>query len=347
MKLKNENLEGWLERAPNHKYPQKKKIDHFTDYAKLKKYLKENVHNQVTSGGNLSDPTVLLNDHGIDHIETVISRASFLVSNEKCDLTPYEVYVLLCCIQLHDVGNIFGRYQHELKIDEIMIQAENICGTDTIESIRIKKIAETHGGKLSNGSKDKIDQLEESENTFYGPFRPRLLASILRFADELADDKNRAFGKLLLLGKIPKQSEVFHAYALCLDSVHVSHQDKAIKLSFHIPKEFLIKKFGKLNEEIYLLDEIYDRLLKMHYERIYCSRYFKNWIDIDKITVTINFHGKSLTHVYPRISFELSEKGYPRPINDIFELCSELILGENKINGEFVKSKVESHEKPI
>ena len=54
-----------------------------------------------------------LTDHGPQHIETVISRASDLIRARSCDLSSYEVFLLLAAIHLHDVGNIHGRTGHQ------------------------------------------------------------------------------------------------------------------------------------------------------------------------------------------------------------------------------------------
>lgn len=345
MELDNKTLVEWLRDAPAELYPQCKKIDHHSHYVKLRDYLIDNVHNEVTFGANLIDPEVLLNDHGPGHIDTVISRASYLVSCTSCSLNPYEVYILLCCIQLHDVGNIFGRYKHEIKAVDIMRAAEGICGRDQIEAIKIRNIAESHGGRTNNGDKDKISGLQPMEEMFYGSIRPQLLASILRYADELADDKTRAHRTLLKNGSLPVKSEVYHAYAMCLESVKVNHLESGINLNFHLPKEFLSRKFGKINEngalkKVYLLDEIYERVLKMHYERVYCMRFSKNSIELANLFVSIEFYDKTLNDVFPKISFTLSENGYPSNNGDIFKMCPELTLGDQKLNARYVISQI-------
>lgn len=345
MELNNKTLVEWLRDAPAELYPQHKKVDHYAHYIKLKDYLNDNVHNEVTIGANLVDSEVLLNDHGPKHIETVVSRASYIVSCSSCILNPYEVYILLCSIELHDVGNIFGRYRHELSAVDIMRAAEGICGRDQIEAIKIRNIAEAHGGKTNNGDKDKISGLQSTEEMFYGTIRPQLLASILRFADELADDKTRANGTMLKNGKIPKKSEVYHAYAMCLESVKINHQESGVNLNFHLPKEFLTKRFGKIGEKgklekIHLLDEIYERVLKMHYERVYCMRFSKNSIELANLFVNIEFYDKTLNYVFPKISFTLSENGYPSFNGDIFKMCPELTVDDNKLNAKYVISQI-------
>jgi hypothetical protein len=349
MELNNQKLPEWLQSAPAELYPQGKHEDFYTPYISLKTYLNDNIHKEVTIGANLVDPDILLNDHGIEHIETVISRASYLVACSSCNLTPYETYILLCCIQLHDVGNILGRYKHEKNSHEIMKHARGICGRDTIEAILIKKIAETHGGKLENGDKDKITSLNDIDDTRFGEIRSRLIASILRFADELADDRNRANTTLLNLGKIPRKSEVFHAYASCLESVKIDHSESLINLQYYVPIGFTIKKFGKFNEETYLIDEIYDRLMKMHHELMYCQRFTKGHIDIQSIRVDIRFYNETeMSDLPDRLIFDVKETGYPSHSRDIYEMCPELSENGTKMNGEYFYKKIsELNEKSV
>lgn len=344
MNLNNITLSDWLKDPPADCFPHNEKVDYYTHYKKLKDYLDTNIHNEVAIGANLKDPEMLLNDHGREHINTVISRASYLVNNSKCNLCPYEVYILLCCIELHDVGNILGRLNHEKNIDDIMLEAEGICGRDTIEAIIIKKIAETHGGRLEDGNKDKITTLLVSKETIYGTIRPRLIAAILRFSDELADDKTRAFRTLLVKNQIPKKSEVFHAYASTLEVVKVNHSEASIDLSYHIPRDFLLREFGKLDSVVLLLDEIYDRLLKMHFERKYCMRFCKGNIDIEKLRVTIEFYDKTLDYIFPAISFEVKEDGYPGAEKNLFEMCPNLTENGTRMDGEYFKKKLENEK---
>lgn len=340
MDLNNKTLDAWLKDAPVDAYRLGKKVDYYSLYIALKEYLERNVHSQVTLGAHLKDPDILINDHGTQHIETVIEKVTDLVCSADCKLSALEVYILLLCIQLHDVGNIFGRYDHEMNVDKIILEAENLCGRDTVEVMTVRSIAQAHGGEVRN-SKDKISLLNENEPLLDGVIRAQAIASLLRFADELSDDKRRASTKLLKENKIPKKSEVFHAYASCLDVVSINHKEKAVELYFKIPKEFATRHFGKINEEILLLDEIYNRVIKMHLERMYCMRFLKGIIDLEKIAVFIEFYDKFFG-VFRPISFEISESGYPSASADgIYSLCPSLIDETgNKINGEYVKNRI-------
>ncbi len=299
-----------------------------------------------------TDDILWLNNHGPKHISTVIERASDLVDGATIVLNPREVYILLSSIQLHDVGNFYGRKGHEKKILEIIQDVNQFVGFDAIEQRYIKNIAQVHGGKIikKNGIKDPntIVTIKPSVTIEQYPIRKQVLASIVRFADELADDKNRADSIMLFKKQIPKSSEIYHAYSFCLDSVIVKHDSQTVELHFKIPKEFLLNKLGKGKSEVYLLDELYERVLKVHNERIYCSKFWKGLIDIDKIWIQIEFYtrhepNKTIKEsdftVHDDITFTLQDNQYPNISGDIFSMCSELkypdgknITGENLLN---------------
>lgn len=164
MDLKNQTLDEWLKNVPADAFPLGKSVDLYSRFNTLRKYLKDNLYREISAGSMLRDPDLILNDHGEDHIEKVIEKASELVAFKSCDLSPYEVYVLLMCILLHDAGNIFGRHNHESNLDEILEQTRNLCGEDMVETHLFRKIIYCHGGKdQDTGDKDKIIGLEETE----------------------------------------------------------------------------------------------------------------------------------------------------------------------------------------
>lgn len=344
MNLKNKPLDEWLKTAPANTYNHGKKIDFFSKFNNLKDYLKDHLYKEIASGAMLQEPDLVLNDHGEKHIEKVIEKASELVSFDSCKLSAYEVYVLLMCILLHDAGNIFGRYNHESNLDAILEQTKNLCGEDMVEVNLFKRIIYCHGGKI-NGSenKDKISSLEENDEFLNGSVRLQVIASILRFADELSDDKRRAYSTLLLTKKLSKKSEIHHAFSYALTSVKLSERHKAVELKFDIDKTFAITPIElEKNEQTYLLDEIFRRIMKMHLERIYCMRFLRGVIDINTISVSIKFYDSHID-LFPNLKFEVRESGYPAGrMEDLFDICDPLIDSSgNRINGNYIKEQLE------
>lgn len=329
-----------------HWFDCKGKKDYATHNAALGSFLNPK-HESVVASANYQEliktgAIVYLNDHGPKHIKTVENRALQLMKSQNLELNPKEFFYLLNAIQIHDIGNIYGRTNHVTDVKAFLPEIKPILNVDDIELKYIRQIAEAHGGELADGDKDKISMLSPIVNTDNVEVRQQLIASILRFADELADEKTRCDRHGLENNLIPPSSEVFHAYSYCLDCTLIKHEHKTIELKFNIPKEFAVREFGKGTEKIHLIDEIYNRILKMHYERIYASRFWKGFIDLDRIWVKIEFYSSYLDDfVCDPITFEVKEMGYPSaPSNGLYSLCKELTINGQQLNGQYIANKI-------
>ncbi len=349
MKLKNDHLEDHLKHTSKLKKYLKHRSDgfpfdheshcYYERYHALSQKLHAEFHRHVAAG-NQSVDGGLLTDHGSDHINTVIHRASKLLKNsvDGLELTPYEIYLLLAGIHFHDLANIIGRDKHEKRISEMMDHVSSHLG-DRIEKDCIRRIATVHGGKI-NGDKDTISYLHPKEPLNGCIVRPQMLAAILRLADELADDQHRASRILLALGVVPLGSEVYHKYAEALKSVMIRAEENSVDLHFWADCDDFTKTFGKIDSktrninQVYLLDEIFDRTLKTYLECIYCNRYMRPMVDIHSINVRIQASKKDeqIGDEIPDISYRLKEVGYPlEPQLGIWGLDESLAKwGENE-----------------
>lgn len=346
MDLKGKTLENWLEEQDKSKFPMDGKINYYAQYQGIIDYLNSDFHPHVTAIASIKDGGYLT-DHGTDHIKKVIRKASELVDYQDFKLTPYEVYLLLVAIHLHDVGHIKnGRCQHEKSAREVMFDIGKKLGDDNTEKMCIFHIAESHGGNI-DGDKDKISRLREKETILNQNIKPQLLAAILRFADELSDDRERAAKYLMDDKTIPSPSEIFHCYAYALHSVKIDHEGKAVEMCFELNKENVSKKYGKNDKKVYLLDEIYDRTLKTYCECKYCMRFIPLEIQINSIKVEIQFIDEEWENFREPISYKLAETGYPDSSKlNIFSMCpKELKINGEKLTGSKLKELVEN--KPI
>src|SRR5260221_6879038 len=100
MDLKGKVLDDWLKRQKPSDFP-KSAAPYIERYRLIEAFLAKEVHQYLSTLAALTDG-VFLNDHGVDHIATVIQRASRLAAADGCDLRPYEVYLLLVAIHVHD-----------------------------------------------------------------------------------------------------------------------------------------------------------------------------------------------------------------------------------------------------
>jgi hypothetical protein len=333
------------------KFPTNGKADYWAIYRTFKGYMLQHVHAQVNMVAMLKDGGYLT-DHGPDHIDTVIQRASDLLGEEKDGkfvLTPYEIFILLVAIHVHDAGHIKGgRKHHEINtgifLDEL--------GIDASEQRIIKVVAQAHGGVLSNGSRDTITPL--NNRAFQGfTVRIQFLAAILRFADELAEDQMRGARYLLDKGILPRSSEIYHAYALSLASVDIDLIGKEIKLEFFLPIKNAIKTFGQgtgkkdeqdveIVNDISLIDEVYIRTYKMYCELVYCMRFFPTELQLNAINVRVDITDELDEFTEP-IGYRMAERGYPSfNFTSALSMCStELMDNGRPKNGVWLKEHIE------
>ena len=344
-------------------FPERPGAGYENNYKELAAYLDQHVHTEVERGALLADigngtityeHAVYLNNHGPNHVKCAIDRASDLLRELNLKLSPYEGFLLLAAIHFHDVGNVLGREGHEKRIGQIMASPEVAKRLgDATEGLFIRRIASVHGGKTEDGSKDTISTLLERDELFGQTIRPRFLSALLRFADELADDRTRASRFRLADGSLPPFSELFHAYSHALYSVRIDHD--AVHLSYEITPATGTRTYKKTTRtsdgakpdvEVFLLDEIYARTQKMHQERMYCMRFWPSECRVlEKIEVTITACLVPPESGYPikeeRITFTLREEGYPTGPADDANCTLCLGTSPERPTGEMLKGRLE------
>ena len=263
----------------------------------------------------VEDPIVFLNRHDVTHTNKVQEKAKEIL---KCfnnlDLTYYELYLLLCAAVVHDIGNIFGRKGHERNIKAILDSECTDILPDSIERRVIARIARAHGGSIS-GNSDTISNLKESDKINNRNVRERLLAAVLRFADELADDSTRANHAALKSDIITEASKIYHVYSTALHTVELRkndiNQSYEVVLAYEFDSNIAATLYGKVGQQKYLIDEIYERTLKMERERRYCIRYLRPYCPLERIKVQITITNASDEFLSYPITYTLEESGYP------------------------------------
>ena len=305
----------------------KEETDYYRRFQEIDRYLNETVHPVVNQGATAHGDG-WLTDHGTDHITTVIRRAGELAvdtdgEGESITLTPYEVFLLVSAIHFHDVGNVFGRDQHEKEITNIMCKLnDNLLG-DGVERRMIRDIAMAHGGYVGDEQQDKdtIGHLTWEHSTTSNEPRVRFLAAVLRFADELADDYTRT-RRFLLEGKLTKDSEIYHMYADRLRRVSVEPKNRKVVLLFELDVEHATTEYQKGHDRVYLYDEIVTRSIKMHRENIYCGRFTQTRTWPNMIDVAISIAKDRYMTELMKINFTLAQQGYPSNPKHLTEAIS-------------------------
>ena len=318
-------------------------------YKQFKQFMDEEIHPNVVYMTHRLESEVDLNDHSAKHIEMIIRKVSMILwdENGKCSLElklkPYEMFILLMAIQIHDAGHIYeGREKHAENAHKLLDNLNKYTVTAP-ESALINKVANAHSGK-----NDPIGYLEDETAISSIPVRVKLLAALLRLGDELADEYSRASNYRLDEKMISPKSRLFHAYSQCLYSFTPRVVSHDVQMQFSLNKLMCTSTFVKPtkegDKEIYLLDEIYSRTAKTFLECMYYNRFVPVEVRLTTVNVIISFYDeKTYQEFYPSIKYRIEEKGYPSISEDnIFALCgNDLIRDGKELNGTFLKEEVE------
>jgi hypothetical protein len=327
--------------------------DYVTTYKTLKPKLDKQIHPEVKVKMKEYHPNDYYNDHGVDHIKMVIDRASRIIEclnptyskrnqKDKFYISPYEIFILLMSIQIHDAGHVLGtRKEHPTKAKELLSKLDLGEELTAPEKKIIGDIAKSH-----SGTDNPIGKIQSSFDLTHENIRPQFLASILRLADELAEDSTRASRFLLENDEIEEMSLIYHYYSLCINSVKIS--GKEISMKFYLNEETSTKLFKKETKdgiiETYLIDEIYERTLKTFTETLYCTRFLPENCRFNSIKVTIFIDDKYHEQIIAPIAYELKENGYPLlgQNNKIFDICKDLSENGVEKNGKYFAELINS-----
>ena len=276
-----------------------------------------------------------LTHHGSSHVDSVISRLYTLLTQTNAGtLSAFEVFVLLCAAQVHDVGNIFGRNEHVRRISDAVDDVLKPVITDRVLRNIIYKIASVHGGMI-DGNEDTIFSLPSDNKHLEQWIRHKLLASLLRFADETSDDSSRADALMMGYGKLAPTTEsaIHHAYSASLGSASVDKGEDGhtayVRLEHTLFEPDLTIEYAKGKGRIALIDEIFERTKKMERERLYCSKYFGAILPLTGVKLFIHICSEKNLTKSETLSYTLSESGYPTH--------SVKIVGEPSTNIDIIK----------
>lgn len=303
-----------------------KNVDYYRRFETLDEKMAP-IHRKSETGPALRD-NVWVTDHGESHISKIIERASDIVGDTPRALTPYETYLLLVAIHLHDTGMAYGRVDHEQHISEIMTYlGPDVLGDNVFELRMIKQIAMAHSGSV-NGDRDTIGKISYPPALARPGKDPRvqLLAAILRMSDELAEDHRRT-DRLLLDGHMVNvESEIYHKYASSLKKVAVMPEANRIYMKYELTAEMVSRKYRKGPSYRYLIDEIKSRLLKLYLEIRYCQRFMRphGAFIFDVIDIEIGIYDRNYNKKLAGDEFTLEDGGYPIWPTSLRSICPKL-----------------------
>jgi hypothetical protein len=268
-------------------------------------------------------------DHGRVHIESVIQSASLLLSErlsqeKDIHLSSLEIFIVLTAILWHDAGMVYGRSGHADQVVQIIDKIKEVCLSDVTICRIVTEIVKAHSGQ--DGLK-----IPKREEDCTGPslgactIYPKALAALIRFSDEISENRSRISGALL--PNVPEDQKIFWEYANCVTAARPDPARHRIVLSLEIPydkaiKDYKCKHFKDLagnSGKISLIEYIVRRIEKMNNERAYCAPHFNKYAWIGEICVRFKIiNGMSNPDAF-EIEKIFSDPDSAIPSIDIFE----------------------------
>lgn len=295
-------------------------VPYFDRYISLLNNLKRHVYPNINAGLScLSKSPGLYTDHGERHFDEVLRYAGLVLDRAAENLEPYELYVLLCAIRIHDAGNIDGREKHERRTASILREYGSDIKNDSAELKMIAEIAQAHGGHtVDHNDKDTIGALKEIAGVGPIQVRQRLIAALVRFSDEICEHGFRASTHNLNKGNVIDTSMLFQLYAKGIQNAIPNRQNKSFDISYSFDVELFKSKYKTpTGEEKYLIDDVLDRIDKLNHERVYCNRFLQPEMQTDRLEITMEFYGikkidgEDHQIICDRKSLSIYDQGYP------------------------------------
>lgn len=263
-----------------------------------------------------------LSDHGEDHVAHVQQNALDLIGDDHAQsgLTPIDLYFLAMTILFHDVGNLFGRRDHQKKIGEIFDWARGNDAALRHEKTLVLRAAEAHTGLASDGGRDTLRELSEVDQLFGRSLQLRSVAAILRFADELAEGPIRTSEFRARMKMVDVQSRIYHDYAnithVCADR---RNQRVAVAYEIPVPCSEQSEPAQRIEELGALLTFTFERARKLDQERRYARFYSAALNPFKSTQITLNFHREGRLVPLDVPTLELNDKVVPGDAT--MELC--------------------------
>lgn len=264
-----------------------------------------------------------LTDHGPDHVVHVLNNIYDLVGSRLQGMHVLDLYMLCLSGLMHDIGNIEGREDHHKKIGRVFDSSRGTNDKLRREKRIIMQIVGAHSGESADGDADTLKELAVSEVFNGGTVNVQEVGTLVRFADECAEGKQRTSEELLRSAEVTDFSKRFHLYALNTEVGIVS--DGRIVIDYDLNVDFVeddlhVVKFDVDDKGDQVLvfsvpfDEYFNmlcqRIEKLNSERKY-AKYYSSYIDrFKKVSVTIRFWNKTDV-VSNSVSYELDDKVLP------------------------------------
>ncbi len=213
------------------------------------------------------------NDHGPQHILRVLGYLDRIPGEPGvATLSPYELYLVAMSVLYHDIGLLHQRKKHS-EISAHLLKAENSGFLFDPHDKEFMAIAiKDHSS--SQDIKEDSRNFSTVEYVRNHSVRIRLIAALVRLADELDEDHRRAPADLQQLLPLPNESKFYWAFNQHIQSVEPQLRNNSIRITMSVNDEDNELSFTTNDQTRPFIELAMEKIIKINTEREYCNQFF-------------------------------------------------------------------------
>src|ERR1700761_4105501 len=154
------------------------------------------------------------NDHGPGHLQRVLEHLDQLVGRDPVKqglFNIYELYLAMMAVLYHDVGLLRGRDKHADTSGLLVGDEANYYIFQNWDLKIIRAVVVSHSS--SKDIEQECAMFNDTIQVNQYQARPKVIAALLRLADELDEDSRRADPHVMKKLNLPATSEFFWEFS--------------------------------------------------------------------------------------------------------------------------------------
>ena len=221
------------------------------------------------------------NDHGPRHIGRVLEHLDRLLAPAPlAHINQYELFLTMVAVVYHDVGILRGRAGHAGTSATLLEAERNDYLLDAIDRTFVAAAVASHSSNVAIDARAPDDQHAKGFSV-----RPRMIAALVRLADELDEDIRRADPTLESKLELPNEAQFYWRFCQRVIGVHADSNKKDITFNLRFAPEDIQGHFVRL---------VFQKLLKTNRERVTCNRFLPDALRWKEIRVIIQPVGSEM-----------------------------------------------------
>ena len=169
------------------------------------------------------------NDHGPPHVMRVVEHLDSILGDNPVGrgiLTPLELFLTMIAALYHDTGLLRGREEHAKSSADLLARDQNSYIFQPYEKDIVSAAIAAHSSSTSIDA--PCAQFSDTEIIGNDRVRPRVVAALVRLADELDEDYRRADPNVAYGLDLPVKSRPFWLFCQRILGIRPDPQKKEI-----------------------------------------------------------------------------------------------------------------------